>query len=121
MQNFTVYDPATGNIIRSGQCMDCDLNSQAGPGEACVSGYITSYLSHRIDITDPALAPVLLTSEEVDAKREALFPQAESGPDPMDVLLEALRAKGIIITDADLGTAQATLSTEASVVQQQGS
>lgn len=30
MRNFTVFDPATGRILRSGQCQDHMLEAQAG-------------------------------------------------------------------------------------------
>lgn len=38
MKNYTVYDPATGQILRSGRCQDSVFDLQAREGEAVIEG-----------------------------------------------------------------------------------
>lgn len=36
--NYTVINSSSGEILRSGYCMDMDIEAQAGEGEECIPG-----------------------------------------------------------------------------------
>ena len=81
MKSFVVYDPATGEIIRSGTCRSADIAMQARTGEAAIEGR-GSDLLYKVDLSsgkivelpEPKPLPVpkprkkdLPSPEEIDA------------------------------------------------------
>jgi hypothetical protein len=59
MTSFTVYVPATGEILRSGFVLSAaDAAEQAGPGESVLVGARGNPSEQRVDVT--ATPPVLI-------------------------------------------------------------
>lgn len=59
IQKFTVYDPETGMILRSGFVADGNVESQAAEGEALLVGVDGNWQTERVDIEadPPAIVP----------------------------------------------------------------
>jgi hypothetical protein len=72
MTAFTIYDPGTGRILRSGVCQDCDAKNQAQQGEAVLVGIPSNPQAQKVDTTQtpPAivgLPAVVATLADVQA------------------------------------------------------
>ena len=92
MKDFIVKD-STGTRIRHGTCRDEDLELQARPGET---------------VLEATPADMAAADEAYREHRAARVP-AEVAPDPVDVVLEVLRAKGLAVSDAELAAARDNL------------
>lgn len=51
MKHFVVYDPVSGEPLRSGVCQDIDLQMQAGEGEAVMETTAAAQVVVEIDLT----------------------------------------------------------------------
>ena len=99
---FTIYDPTTGAITRSGVC-DSDLVHRfARPGEQILLGHRADPHRHRVSGHG--------TDARIHELPESARPDRPTArPDQSSVLIEALRAKGIDLSAADLAAAVQTL------------
>jgi hypothetical protein len=97
--NFTVYNPTTGEVIRSGYCSRRDLATQARQGEAVIGGTKGHDVSDRVIVPANGAKPYLRRRAAAEV---AVRARRELPVDPFAALLEALKAKGIEVSEADL-------------------
>lgn len=108
--NFTIYDPESGDIKCHGVC-DASLVDKYvvdNPGCRALVGKRGSILEDRVIVPSTGSAPYLRrrSSADIEARRQAGQPKAI---DPLAVVIEALKRKGIELSDADLADAAVTL------------
>jgi hypothetical protein len=108
---FTIYDPATGDILRTGHCRPMDLNLQAKAGEAMIES-AADYIRDRVVIPSGSAPYLRRRSASSIAERLARF-RPSPPPSTAEVILEALKAKGIAITEAELTAARSRLTGQA--------
>lgn len=117
MADFTVYHQHAGEIIRYGSCLlDSDAAMQADPSqdEAVHLGAALSPMDYVIIIPSNGAKPYpreLSDTEKANRRALAIVPPA---PDALAVVLAALEAKGMTITEDDIAAARAKLVGESS-------
>lgn len=84
---FTIYDPATGWIKRTGYCIAGDLELQVQPGEALVLGYSDDDFNYVLDevILDRPAFTISKTEIVADDTDEAVITGL---PDPVEVKID---------------------------------
>lgn len=85
-----------GKPVRQVSCPPDDVTRQAGPGEVAAIATPADLAEHRAAV-------------EAELSRARSFREVAEAPPTIETVLEALRAKGIDIKDADLKAAAATL------------
>ena len=88
---------STGLPLRKVTCQPSDLAYQAGPGETVAIAKAKDLEEH---------------TAQVAAVQSSAKQYAGTSPDPMAVLVEALKAKGLELTPDDLAAARVTLDTK---------
>lgn len=120
--DFTVYDTATGEVLRSGRCAVRDVALQTGgkAGLGVLSGV------RACDIRDKVIMPAKgkhytrrRAASEI-AQREPKVAGPETLVDGHEVLLEALRAKGLNLSQADLDAAAGAVQARRKGVESAG-
>ncbi len=82
MKHFTVYDPATGKVIRSGSAfLDADAEAQANPGEAALVG-VQAAPDEIVDLATRTLRKCTVGE---------LPPKPQAQPDRLGAVLDALK------------------------------
>lgn len=112
--HFAIYDPATGEIVRTGHGPAHVVERNVRAGEAILIGRQCDLLMDRI-APGPDGAPQVVRRPpaEIDARRQKATPPRPAMID----LLEALKAKGISLTPADLANARAARLQRPSIVR----
>lgn len=105
MRAYTIYDPVSGDIIRSGTCQDDMVDAQKKSGEAVLSDVQAHFITEKVTFAKGVPEIIRRSDSEIE-QRTRTTKQA----DPMAVLVEALRTKGIVLTAADLQAANDKLS-----------
>lgn len=109
---YTVFDKETGEILRSGQCAAADVDLQTGgrPTLGVIRGARGDDIEQKAVLPSNGAKPYLRQrgAADIATRRPKLAPAIEA-IDQADVLVEALRAKGIDLTKADLTAAAETL------------
>jgi hypothetical protein len=108
---FCIYEKATGRILSNKICDPNDLRLKEG--QASLDGWFDDVEHVVIAGNDGQPTATRKPQEEIDAYRAAQAAHLEKAKalniDPIAVLSEALRAKGIDIKPADLMAAKAKL------------
>lgn len=107
---FTVYNPATGEILRSGYCSSTCVAKQAKEGEAVLVGAQGHDIEDRVIIPASGAKPYLRKRSAADIATRRPAPAVSV--DPMEVLVEALRGQGINVSSADLTAAAGRLQAQ---------
>lgn len=114
MTRFTVYDPATGEVLRTGYGPAHIVARNAKAGEAILTGVCADTVADRVTVAKDGVPHVARRStEEVEARKLKPLPPLPSVLD----LMEALKAKGTNLTPLDLEVARATRVQRASAVR----
>ncbi len=106
MIEFTVFD-SEGNIARDGACSldDVLLQPNYDLGENVIEGKVADRLAYKVIIPKGA-APYLRerSAEDAEAQRaKFVFAQPVN---PIDLVIELLKAKDIAVTDEDVAAAE---------------
>ncbi len=105
MTRFTVYDPVTGEILRTGYGPAHIVAQNAKAGEAVLVGQLGDIVLDRVEVDkDGAAGLKRRPAAEIEARRLKPLPPA---PSVLDVL-EAMRRRGIELTSTDLQAARAS-------------
>lgn len=117
--NFTVYALDTGEVLRSGYCSAKDLQYQAREGQGVLAGVKGHDVDDRVITPANAAQPYLRRRSKADCATRRQRPPEDGGQaspaDPLAVLVEVFRAKGIEISQADLAAATASLQARRTV------
>lgn len=89
MAKFTIYNPATGEIIRSGSCTESDVELQPQEGEALVRGAANDLLHYVVDgvIVDRPTFSISKTEIVADDVDGAVIANL---PDPVTVKVDGI-------------------------------
>lgn len=89
MANFTIYNPLTGEILRSGSCVESDVELQIQPGEALVLGASNDVLHYVLngEIVDRPSFNISKTEIVADDLDEAVIADL---PDPITVTVDGV-------------------------------
>lgn len=99
--DYTVYDSATGEVLRSGYCSLRDLHLQARAGQAVLAGVKGRDIEDRVIIPINGAKPYLYRRSASDVAKR----RPPESVDPLAILIEALKAKGIEVSAGDLAAA----------------
>lgn len=89
MENFTIYEPTTGQILRSGACIASDLELQLQEGEALVLGSSDDLTHYVLDgeIVDRPTFSISKTEIVADDVDEAVIANL---PDPVTITVDGV-------------------------------
>jgi hypothetical protein len=108
---YTIYDTETQLPTRRGgvseELLQSHIIDKLGPTEGVLIGVNANLKEDRVVVPANGATPYLRrrAQAEIDARQNRVRP-----PDQYEVLLEALRAQGIKLTDADLTAARDRLT-----------